>query len=190
MSDPAASPHRPAWVEPILTFWFGELSPAQWFAKSDDTDRRCRELTGAHEAAAAASPENSLIADADTALAAVIALDQLPRNMFRGTPRAFATDAKALSVAAMAVARGLDAGMAREQRLFLYLPFEHSERLEHQARAVELIGALGDEEWTRYAIAHQRIIARFGRFPHRNAVLGRVSTAEEIAFLQEPGSSF
>lgn len=189
MSGPAAGMSRPAWVVRILQFWFGELTPAHWFAKSDDTDRRCRDLLADHEAVAA-SPGDGLVADADTALAAVIALDQLPRNIFRGTPRAFASDAKALRLASLAVERGLDAGMSRAQRLFLYLPFEHSERIEDQARAVELISALGGEEWTRYAIAHQRIIARFGRFPHRNAVLGRVSTAEEIAFLQQPGSSF
>lgn len=189
MSDPAARPDRSAWVDEILRFWFGELTPAQWFGKSDETDRRCLAFLGPHKLAAAISNE-MLVRDADTALAAVIALDQFPRNMFRGTPRAFATDAKALGLAALAVERGLDAGMTREGRLFLYLPFEHSERIEDQARAVELISALGDEEWTRYAIAHQRIIARFGRFPHRNDVLRRVSTPEEIAFLKEPGSSF
>jgi uncharacterized protein (DUF924 family) len=176
-------------VGDVLQLWFGELTPAQWFGKSDATDRRCRDFVGTHNAVAAAD-KNSLMGDADTALAAVIALDQLPRNIFRGTPRAFVTDGKAFELAALAVVRGLDAGMTREQRLFLYLPFEHSERREHQARAVELISALGDAEWTRYAIAHQRIIERFGRFPHRNAVLGRVSTPEEIAFLEQPGSSF
>lgn len=189
MSDPATSPHRPAWVGQVLELWFGELTPAQWFGKSDETDRRCRDFIATHDAVAAAD-NDSLIGDADTALAAVIALDQLPRNIFRGTPRAFGTDGKALELAALAVERGLDAGMAREGRLFLYLPFEHSERIEDQARAVELISALRDAEWTRYAIAHQRIIERFGRFPHRNAVLGRVSTPEEIEFLEQPGSSF
>lgn len=189
MSGAAANSERPVWVGQILKFWFGELTPARWFAKSDETDRRCRDFAGVLDTVAVAD-EDGLLSDADTALAAVITLDQLPRNMFRGTPRAFATDGKALTLASQAVARGLDAGMSRERRLFLYLPFEHSEQLEDQARAVALISDLGDEEWTRYAIAHQRVIARFSRFPHRNAVLGRVPTAEEVAFLELPGSGF
>jgi uncharacterized protein (DUF924 family) len=123
-------------------------------------------------------------------LAAVIVLDQFSRNMFRSTPRAFAADPIARRLARQAVERGLDVSMAREERLFMYLPFEHSEDREDQALSVHLIGQLGHEEWTRFALAHQSIIDRFGRFPHRNAVLGRTSTKEEIALLEESMGSF
>ena len=138
----------------------------------------------------AALPVEECVADADKALAAVIVCDQFPRNMFRGTPRAFATDSKALTIANAAIAKGYDAALTQSQRQFLYLPFEHAEDAASQARAVELFAPLGDAELTKYAEAHKAIIDRFGRFPHRNAVLGRVSTPEEVAFLKEPGSSF
>jgi uncharacterized protein (DUF924 family) len=133
---------------------------------------------------------NDLVADAHTALAAVIVLDQMSRNMFRGTPRAFAADQQALRVAETAIARGFDAGLTKEQRVFLYLPFEHCEDRRLQARSVALMASLGDPELARWAQAHQAIVDRFGRFPHRNSVLGRTSTPEEIEFLKQPGSSF
>ena len=117
-------------------------------------------------------------------LAAVIVVDQFSRNMFRGTPRAFAADPIARRLARRAVDRGFDLSMTREERLFLYLPFEHSEDREDQARSVHLIGQLGHDGWTRYAQAHQSIIDRFGRFPHRNAILGRTSTPDELALLE------
>ncbi len=179
-----------AWAADVLSFWFETLAPAQWFKKDDgvDTEIRARFL-GLHEQIAS-SPDDVLLAAADTALAAIVVLDQFPRNLFRNSARSFATDAKALRLADAAVARGIDQGLTRDQRLFIYLPFEHSEDLAMQERSVALIGALGNAELTRYAVAHQAIIERFGRFPHRNAVLGRASTAEELAFLQEPMSSF
>ena len=179
-----------AWAADVLSFWFETLAPAQWFKKDDgvDTEIRARFL-GLHEQIAS-SPDDVLLAAADTALAAIVVLDQFPRNLFRNSARSFATDAKALRLADAAVARGIDQGLTRDQRLFIYLPFEHSEDLAMQERSVALIGALGNAELTRYAVAHQVIIERFGRFPHRNAVLGRASTAEELAFLQEPMSSF
>ena len=120
----------------------------------------------------------------------MLVLDQFPRNMFRDTPQAFATDALARAVAQGAIAQGLDDGLEPEQRVFLYLPLEHSEDKDDQALAVALISGLGDAEFTRYAQAHKAVIDRFGRFPHRNAVLGRPSTPEEQAFLAEPGSAF
>ena len=113
------------------------------------------------------------------ALAAVIVLDQFPRNMFRDSARAFAGDPMARHIAREAVDRGFDAGLKDEQRLFLYLPFEHSEDREDQALSCELIGSIGNDYWTKYAQAHKEIIDRFGRFPHRNAVLGRTSTRAE-----------
>ena len=138
----------------------------------------------------AAAPEDVLLADAKTALAAAIVLDQFSRNMFRGTPGAFANDAKALAIAQKAIAKGFAGALSGDERLFLYLPFEHHENVDAQARSVELISALGDPELTKYAQAHKDIIDRFGRFPHRNAILGRTSTAEEMEFLNGQGSSF
>ena len=134
--------------------------------------------------------EDVLLADAKTALAAVIVLDQFSRNMFRGTGGAFANDAKALAIARKAIARSFGGALSNDEQLFLYLPFEHQENVDAQARSVELISALGDAELTKYAQAHKDVIDRFGRFPHRNAILGRTSTAEELEFLKGQGSSF
>jgi uncharacterized protein (DUF924 family) len=174
----------------VLAFWFGELVPEAWFRKDETVDTAIRDqFLELHEwLARTPLPEVQTVPKA--ALAAVIALDQFPRNMFRGTARAFATDPLALGIARQAVASRLDAGLRVPERLFLYLPFEHSEDASDQARSVELIGSLGNAEHARYALAHKATIDRFGRFPHRNAILGRPSTLEEIAFLAEPGSSF
>jgi uncharacterized protein (DUF924 family) len=178
------------WIGDVIGFWFEELGRSKWFAKDaavdeaiDDRFRLLYEVLSTWPAAdALASPKR--------ALATVLVLDQFSRNLFRDDSHAFATDALAREVAAGAIARGLDKQLAPEQRIFLYLPFEHSEEAADQARAVALISALGDEEYTRYALAHKAVIDRFGRFPHRNEVLGRPSTPEEVAFLKEPGSSF
>lgn len=183
-------PLREDWVDAVNAFWFGELGRSDWFAKSDEMDSRIRgRFLGLHEAVAADVPDIAFT-NPRAALAAVILTDQMPRNMFRGTPRAFATDALALDLARRAIAAGHDNGLSIDERLFLCLPFEHSEDLADQERAVALISALGDAEYTRFAIAHRDIIARFGRFPHRNEVLGRATSREEAAFLQTPGSSF
>ena len=123
-------------------------------------------------------------------LAAILVLDQFPRNMFRDDPRAFATDAAALALAKRAIDEGIDMRLAPEQRAFVYMPFQHAEALDDQARSIALFTALGNPNNLDFALRHQAIIERFGRFPHRNSVLGRVSTAAELAFLQEPGSSF
>ena len=129
------------WVADILRFWFEELTPAQWFSKDAGLDELIRaRFLGVHERVAAAQ-ECEFMADPRTALAAVIALDQFPRNMFRGASRAFATDAKALALANEAVACGFDAGLSQSERLFLYLPFEHSEDSTMQARSAALISA-------------------------------------------------
>jgi uncharacterized protein (DUF924 family) len=178
------------WVDEVLRFWFEETRPKQWFetdaAFDADVQRR---FLGLYEAVAA-QPDEALIEDVRTARAALVVLDQMPRNMFRGSPRAFATDARAQAIAEAVVARGWDAGLGRNDRLFCYLPFEHAEDRAAQARCVALFTALGDADLTRWAEAHKAIVDRFGRFPHRNAVLGRPSTPEEAAFLEEPGSSF
>ena len=178
------------WIAEVLNFWFLEVPRQQWFAGGAALDEQVLARFLPVHRMVAAEPENALVVDAKTALAAVIVLDQFSRNMFRGTPSAFASDAKALAIAETAIAKGLAEALKSEERLFLYLPFEHQENADAQARSLELISVLGDPELTKYALAHKDIIDRFGRFPHRNAILGRTSTAEEMEFLEGSGSSF
>jgi len=182
-------------AQSILTFWFGAGGrDPRWFEKSSTFDDEVRERFLALHAEAARGALAQWKKQPDECLALIVALDQFPRNMFRGTPRAFATDALALDVARHAVAQGYDRAMRPLERMFVYLPFEHAESLQEQERACELTKPLDAFPETndvyRYALAHRGIIARFGRFPHRNAILGRASTAEEIEFLAGPGSSF
>lgn len=167
----------------VVDFWKA-AGPTRWFAKNDDFDRSCKEkLLAAHERAAAGELEAWL--DSPTgALALFILLDQLPRNAFRGTPRMFETDALARKYAARAIEAGHDKHISTDLRVFMYLPFEHSEDLADQDRSVALHEGLAEKP---YADEHREIIRRFGRFPHRNVVLGRTSTAEEIAFLEGGG---
>ncbi len=180
-----------SWVDAVLAFWFDELEPKQWFVKSADTDALITERFRSTFDRVSLLPDADLTGDARCALGAVIVLDQFPRNMFRGTPQAFGSDAKALAIARRAVELGFDQQFSdKTQRVFFYLPFEHSERLEDQDRSVVLILALGDAEYTRYAEAHRDVIREFGRFPHRNAVLGRASTPAEEDYLAKPGSGF
>lgn len=181
---------EPEWVGAVLRFWFEELTPQAWFKRSDVLDEAIRQRFAATVAEVAAAPDDTLLQSAGRVLAAVIVLDQFPRNIFRGTSQAFATDPKARTLAAGALGKGYDRSLDKHGRLFLYLPFEHSEDAADQRRSVALLSAIGDPEFTRYAEAHQAIIGRFGRFPHRNVALGRTSTREELEFLQEPGSSF
>ena len=178
------------WVVEVLNFWFVEVPRQQWFAGGTALDEQVRARFQPVLRTVAAEPEDALLVDAKTALAAVIVLDQFSRNMFRGTPSAFAGDAKALAIAETAIAKGFVEALNGDERLFLYLPFEHQENADAQARSLELISALGDPELTKYALAHKDIIDRFGRFPHRNAILGRTSTAGELELLKGPGSSF
>ena len=166
------------WADEVLRFWFTELPRQQWFAGGATLNEQIRSRFLDVHSMVAAAPEDALLADAKTALAAVIVLDQFSRNMFRGTSGAFANDAKALAIAQKA-AKGFAGALSGDERLFLYLPFEHQENVDAQARSVELISALGDRELTKYAQAHKDIIDRFGRFPHRNAILGRTSTARK-----------
>ncbi|HEY1313106.1 MAG TPA: DUF924 family protein [Steroidobacteraceae bacterium] len=175
---------EPAWITEVLHFWFVELGEEHWFAKRPDIDANIRDrfLPLAErlfaEGGSVSSGQRPL-------LAAVIVLDQFSRNLFRGTPRAFAADSIARRLSKTAIMQGMDVNMTRHERLFLYLPFEHSEDREDQALAIDLIARLGSEEWTRDALAHKEIIDRFGRFPHRNAILGRHSSADELALLEE-----
>jgi uncharacterized protein (DUF924 family) len=179
----------------VLRFWFGSGGrDKRWFKSSADFDREI----GTHFLALHVEAGAGLLAhwhrEPPECLALILLLDQFPRNMFRGTARAFATDALALAAAQRAVASGFDRSMQPVERMFVYLPFEHAESLEEQAKACELTQPLVEFPETadayRYALRHRDIIARFGRFPHRNALLGRVSTPQEAKFLQQPGSSF
>jgi len=187
MTDAAASEE---WIGNVIGFWFEELGRNAWFAKDAAIDAAIRDRFLILYEVLAGWPPADALTSARRALATVLVLDQFPRNMFRDTPQAFATDALARAIAQGAIAQGLDDGLEREQRICLYLPLEHSEDKHDQALSVALISGLGDQEFTRYALAHKAVIDRFGRFPHRNAVLGRASTPEEQAFLSEPGSTF
>jgi uncharacterized protein (DUF924 family) len=183
-------PSETSAVARVLHFWFADLTPGQWFTPDDSVDRRIAQQFGDLYARLATGVPTAWRERADGVLAAVIVLDQFPRNMFRGLAQAFATDAMALTMAEEGIARGFDRELSRRQRQFLFLPYMHSEDPVHQARSIALFAALEDPEALDFARRHQIIIARFGRFPHRNAALGRLSTPEELAFLAEPGSSF
>jgi uncharacterized protein (DUF924 family) len=179
----------PDWEGAVLDFWFRGVGPSKWFSKDAALDASIRDrFQSLHSRLM--RDEGIAVERPRPTLAAVIVLDQFSRNMFRDTPRAFASDELARRLAREAVRRGLDRGLTRDERLFLYLPFEHSEDCEDQALSVELIRQLGNENLTKYAEAHKAIIDRFGRFPHRNAILGRVSTPDEIDLLKDPMGSF
>jgi uncharacterized protein (DUF924 family) len=184
MSEDDAS-QLPAEAREILRFWFDELEPEQWWKRDDAVDAVIRDrFLDVHERLAAGVPEPWL-ATARSRLAAVIALDQFPRNLFRGSARSFATDSKALALAKETIELGLDEELSKDERVFLYVPFQHSEDAADQARSVALFETLADADTLDFAKKHKLIIDRFGRFPHRNAVLGRETTAEEREFLDK-----
>lgn len=175
----------------ILGFWFSAEARSKWYAKDDAFDREIRTRFETAWSQAVAGDFAAWEESADGALALVILLDQFPRNMFRGTPQAFASDPLALAATRRALDKGFDTLFEPARRLFLYLPLEHDEDLASQRRCVALLEANGDDpQGLDYARRHLAIVERFGRFPHRNAILGRVSTPEERAFLEEPNSSF
>jgi uncharacterized protein (DUF924 family) len=184
----------------VLEFWFSERVRPLWFAKNPAFDDEIRSGFGANVSAAGVGDLDFWVRAADSSLALVLLLDQFPRNVFRGTPRAFASDARARSIAGTAIDRGFDRNTRPDRRFFFYLPFEHSEEAADQARSVTLFRRWADEhngpdrerphEQVKYALLHQKVISRFGRFPHRNAILGRESTPDEVAFLAKPDSSF
>ena len=197
MTDPAPL------TRAVLDFWFlppdhpghGAYRP-EWFRKDEAFDTVIRERFGAAVEAALSGPAAVDAPDADL-LATILLLDQFTRNIFRGTPQAFDGDPQALKIAESLVASGRDKNLSPWQRWFAYLPFEHSESLLEQERSAALFTALAREmrheafdSACDYALRHREVIVRFGRFPHRNAILGRESTAAEIEFLEQPGSSF
>jgi len=187
-------------VHEVLDFWFTDRARSLWFANDPAFDEEIRQRFGSVVLAAAAGALASWISSGEGALALTILFDQFPRNMYRGSPRAFEHDGRALEVAQSAIERQLDLAASLDRRMFFYLPFEHSESLPDQERSVALFSrwaldhdaarrAYADDQMT-YVLRHHDIIQRFGRFPHRNAVLGRTSTEAELAFLQEPGLAF
>jgi uncharacterized protein (DUF924 family) len=182
-------------VDEILNFWFGDGSDPEherrWFAQDAPFDQACKAgFLADYERAALGELDGWKEAPAG-ALALILLLDQFPRNIFRGAPRSFATDPEALATAKDAVARGFDLALSAARRPFVYLPFQHSENLDDQHESVRLFRKLATEYpsmagYVKYAEHHLEVIRGFGRFPHRNSVLGRVSTPEEVEFLQRP----
>lgn len=168
------------WRADVLKFWFG-LSYDDWWSGEPELDHRIKERFLQLWTAKRQLPAESFGTDALTALAAVILFDQFPRNMFRGHADQFSTDHLALAIATAAVDRGFDDQLEPRERQFLYMPFQHSENLADQTRSVLLFTALGEDEQLRFAHLHHDVIARFGRFPHRNALLGRAPRPDEIA---------
>ncbi|HEY5861735.1 MAG TPA: DUF924 family protein [Casimicrobiaceae bacterium] len=188
-------------AQAVLAFWFGAPgSPtrgkarAEWFRKDEKFDDEIRRQFGEAVAIALAGGLGEWCATAGGSLARILLLDQFTRNIFRGTPRAFAGDERALATAEEAVARGFDRELPVRERWFMYMPFEHSESKQAQHRSLELFGTLaremGDDDALVWARKHAEVVFRFGRYPHRNAILGRVSTPEEEAYLREPGTGF
>ena len=192
----------PADAQAVLDHWFGAPgSPAYgslrelWFRKSDATDREIAQRFGPLIERALRGELDAWTAQAPGALARIVLLDQFTRNALRDSPRAFAGDAQALNGALAMVGARQDEALPPEQRAFVYLPFEHAEGIAMQDEAVRLFTRLAAEapalqDMLAYAHRHREVVQRFGRFPHRNALLGRQSTAEELAFLREPGSHF
>lgn len=190
MSKNSGSIDDPRWRTDVLAFWFDELEPQDWFIKNDTLDQR---IEGAFlDLYAQVSRQSGFddLGDGRDALAHILVLDQFPRNMFRDTPKAFATDAAALQISKNAISSGFDSGLTPRQRQFLYMPFQHSEDRADQVRSVELYAALGLDDALDFARRHKAVIDQFGRFPHRNKILGRTSTVEELAYLKLPGSGF
>jgi uncharacterized protein (DUF924 family) len=171
----------------VLTFWFAD--PDRWWKKDPAFDAEIRDrFLALHEAIERDERADWLETPRGT-LAYVVVLDQFSRNMFRDSARMYESDARALAAARAALDRGMDRSLSREERMFLCMPFMHSELLADQDRCVELLASTRPE-WVRYAEMHRDIVRRFNRFPHRNALLGRPSTPEELEFLKQPGSSF
>ena len=177
-------------ADDILDFWLVRTAPEKRFAKDADFDASIRQRFGDVTAKAIAGEYHSDNMSHREQLALIIVLDQFARNLHRGHAKAFAGDALALQLAKALLRQDARANFSDEEKASLYLPLEHSENLADQELCVQLYTELGNDKDTRYAVMHRDIIRRFGRFPHRNEALGRNSTAEELAFLNQPNSSF
>lgn len=174
----------------VLDFWFNEATPQQWFGKDERFDQTIHQRFSTIHQQASAGELHTWRTTAEGRLAEVIVLDQFSRNLFRNNARAFAQDAIALVLAQEAIALKLDQQLSQTQRLFLYMPYMHSESRQIHTEALQLFTTLGLEANLQYEQLHKDIIDRFGRYPHRNEILGRASTPDELAFLQQPNSSF
>lgn len=177
-------------ADEVLLFWFSEIDPKQWWVKDEALDALIRSRFLPVHQRAVQGQLAGWRSTADGRLAEVIVLDQFSRNLFRDSAQAFAYDHLALTLAQEAVAVGIDGDLNQQQRSFLYMPYMHSESLSVHEQAVDLFQRNGIAANLDFELQHKAIIERFGRYPHRNAVLGRVSTAEELSFLAQPGSSF
>jgi len=177
----------PSQAGEVLHFWYHELEPKQWWKRDDAVDRVViSRFSALYEQVADAIPESWLVTP-EGRLAAIIVLDQFPRNMFRGSTKTFMTDAMALALAEETIEAGLEKELTQQECSILYMPFQHSEDRDVQERSVALFEALGDVIQLDFARKHKTIIDRFGRFPHRNEILGRASSKQELEFLKEPG---
>jgi len=174
----------------VLNFWFNELTPQQWFAKSDALDETIKHRFGATLKAASLGELWQWRESAKGRLAEIIVLDQFSRNVYRDRPASFAQDAMALVLAQEAVALKVDADFNAAEKAFLYMPYMHSESALIHQQAVQLFNQPGLETNYDFELKHKEIIDKYGRYPHRNAILGRESSPDELAFLQQPGSSF
>ena len=177
-------------IAALIDFWFAKETKSRWYDATPAFDNLCRERFGDLAERAANGDLEAWESTAEGALAVCLLLDQVPRNIFRGTAKAFATDDLAVAVASRAIDRGFDRDLDPERRNFFYLPFMHCERLAEQERSVAIAKALGDEKMLHYAEDHAAIIRRFGRFPHRNTILGRTNTPEEDAFLADGAKTY
>ena len=178
--------------EQVLQFWFEDTKPAQWFQVNPEFDRVIEEKFAETYDLGRDGLLDDWQSDADGCLALCIVLDQFPRNIFRGKPQAFETDKQALLIAKHAVVKGFDQILPVPKRRFLYMPYEHSEQIGDQRKSVALFEKMKEEDPMsyEYAVRHFDVIDRFGRFPHRNAILGRENTSEEEEYLAEPGAGF
>ena len=174
----------------IISFWFNEIEPKQWWQKSEEFDTLIENRFGTIHIQAISGELFQWRETSVGSLAEIIILDQFSRNMFRDKPESFAYDAMALTLAQVAIDKGFDKELSQIQRVFLYMPFMHSESQLIHEEAVKLFTALGIESNLEFEYKHKTIIDRFGRYPHRNAILGRQSTEQEIEFLKQPNSSF
>lgn len=174
----------------VIDFWFDPQVKPLWFKKSEEFDRQIKERFEAVYLRAKTGELDKWRDSSLSTLALVIILDQFPRNMYRQTPQAFGTDDMAIALTKYALDRNYQTSLTEEQQVFLYMPLMHSESRDDQALSVEIFSKLGRENNLKFARKHQEIIARFGRFPHRNQIIGRKSTPAEEEFLTQPGSSF
>ncbi|MBE1275139.1 DUF924 family protein [Enterovibrio baiacu] len=174
----------------VLTFWFEELTPNDWFSKSDELDKQIEARFGGLLEQASRAELFDWRSSAKGRLAEILVLDQFSRNIYRDTPKAFAQDPLALALAQEAINLGIERELSEIERTFMYMPYMHSESQKVHKDAMQLFNSLEDKQSYEYEIKHKEIIDRFGRYPHRNAILGRECTEEETTFLTQPGSGF